>query len=163
MRVGDLITKIRLRAGDMQGVRYSDYEMLAALNEARAMLWIALGIYFSTIPRRTVVLELTDGLAPLPEDYYSLAGISENAAVEGGMVRGEGESAELSYNCVPAPAEGLGDDIELPRSIEIDVAEIAARAVAGDMNSAAQIAEASARRISQTREYARIPDRRPFR
>ena len=42
MQAGKVATKIRLRVGDMQKTRFSDYEILSALNDAMSMLWVAL-------------------------------------------------------------------------------------------------------------------------
>jgi hypothetical protein len=111
-----MVTKIRLRASDMQGTKYSDYEILSALNDARTMLWIALAENFSTIPRRRVQLTLTDGEALLPEDFYSLVEEPRGAEICGfHVVRTRGanppEGAEdvitLEYNGLPLPSEDL--------------------------------------------------------
>ena len=182
MKAGELLTKIRLRVGDMQGARYSDWEALSALNDAMRMLWIALAENFSSIPRVKKELTLINGSAPLPKGFYSLVSISEGAYVDGFRVKGEGK-ATLVYNCIPpAVAEGTDDiafsdddiacldtdplvpghSLAVP-AISLDLTEIAAAVMQGQTEAAANIAASSAKRISQKREYARIPDRRPFR
>lgn len=102
-----MVTKIRLRVSDMQGTKYSDYEVLSALNDARTMLWIALAENFSSIPRRRVTLTLTGGRALLPEDYYSLVEKPRDAEIEGFSVAGTGETVTLVYNALPLPSEDL--------------------------------------------------------
>jgi hypothetical protein len=112
-----MVTKIRLRVSDLQGTKYSDYEVLSALNDARTMLWIAMAENFSTIPRRRVQLTLTDGQALLPEDYYSLAEKPCGVEIEGfhavrtrpdGRTAGAGEDViTLIYNGLPLPSEDL--------------------------------------------------------
>jgi hypothetical protein len=109
-----MVTKIRLRVSDMQGTKYSDYEVLSALNDARSMLWIALAESFSTIPRRRVELTLTDGEALLPEDYYSLVEKPCGVEIEGfHAVRTRPADADgedvvtLVYNGLPLPSEDL--------------------------------------------------------
>jgi hypothetical protein len=105
----EMITKIRLRVSDLQKTRYSDYEVLSALNDARTMLWIALAESFSTIPRKRIELTLdADGRAHLPPDYYSLAGISRERRVEGFFVCGPpGVKILLEYNGLPMPSGDL--------------------------------------------------------
>lgn len=103
-----MVTKIRLRVSDMQGTKFSDYEILSALNDARTMLWIALAECFSTIPRRRVTLTLTDGRATLPEDYYSLVEKPRDVEIEGFLVVGKQGEAEIVYNGLPLPSEDLG-------------------------------------------------------
>jgi hypothetical protein len=111
-----MVTKIRLRVGDMQGTKYSDYEVLSALNDARTMLWIALAENFSSIPRRRVELTMVDGQALLPEDFYSLVEEPRGAEICGAyMMRicpaGLPEDIEdvvtLEYNGLPAPSEDM--------------------------------------------------------
>jgi hypothetical protein len=181
--VKELLTKIRLRVGDMQGAKYSDYEALGSLNDAMKMLWIALAENYSTIPRVRKEITLVDGRAPLPEDFYSLVSISGGARVDGFLVRGGGEKATLVYNIIPPGLTEGSDDIAFSDgdkaysdtdplvpghamaapAISLDLVEIAAAAMQGDTPTAAAIAAATARRISQKREHAKIPDRRPFR
>jgi hypothetical protein len=110
-----MVTKIRLRVGDLQKTKYSDYEVLSALNDARSMLWIALAENFSTVPRRRIQITLTDGEALLPEDYYSLVEKPCGVEIEGFHVTrehpanaSEGEDViTLVYNGLPLPSEDL--------------------------------------------------------
>jgi hypothetical protein len=193
-----MTAKIRLRVSDMQRVKYSDYEVLSALNDARTMLWIALAENFSTIPRRRVRLTLTDGRALLPEDFYSLVEEPRGAEICGFHVvrKGGGNIITLEYNGLPLPSEDLDyitpgtplfevrsdaggatliyngysfpaeEDgtymFTTPLSLVMDVVEIAAHVLAGDNASAAQTAQASARRVSQKREYAGMRNMRPI-
>lgn len=76
VKADKVLTKIRLRLADMQKVKYADYELLSAMNDARSMLWIAFAENFSSIPQKTIELTLTDGVGPLPDDYYSLVSLT---------------------------------------------------------------------------------------
>ena len=106
----EMMVKIRLRVADMQKTRYSDYEVLSALNDARTMLWIALAENFSSIPRKRADLTLDEeGKARLPGDYYSLVGISPGARVDGFFITGApGDTVCLEYNGLPLPSGDLG-------------------------------------------------------
>jgi hypothetical protein len=192
-----MITKIRLRVSDMQKTRYSDYEVLSALNDARTMLWIALAESFSSLPRKKAELTLdADGRAPLPADYYSLVRISPGARVEGFFAAGAGGlTVSLEYNGLPLPSGDLNyvspasplfelketpegailiynggappgeeddGDRTTPFSMSLDIVEIAAAILSGNVDSAAGIAASTARRVSGKREYAAIENLRPF-
>lgn len=162
MKAGGLMTRTRLRLGDMQGTRYSDYELLAAVGNAAKMLWIALAEHYSSIPRKSVALKLRNGFAPLPGDFYTLVGISGGARIEGMRVRGDGETVELTYNGVPKPLVDENSDVELPHSLTLDAVEVTAAILTGNIEGAAELANASAARIAQKREFARLPDWRHF-
>jgi hypothetical protein len=183
MRVKDLLTKIRLRVGDMQGTKYSDYEALSSLNDAMKMLWIALAENYSSIPRVKKEITLVNGDAPLPGNFYSLVSISEGACVDGFRVKGDGGKATLVYNFIPPALTTDSEDIAFSDddiaysdtdplvpgyamavpAISLDLVEIAAAVIQGNTQAAASVAASTAKRISQKREYAKIPDRRPFR
>jgi hypothetical protein len=263
----EMVTKIRLRVGDMQETKYSDYEVLAALNNARTMLWTALADSFSSIPRRWIEMVLVDGRALLPEDYYSLVDKPCGIEIDGfHAVRvrpapfwadGKPDVITLVYNGLPRPSEELEeilpgvtgaslfdaryffDDegneagVELvyngysfprrgpaldvrgnedgsmelvyrgyyfpgrpalsvraaddgaeivykryappledeedgtyiyttPQALVLDVVEISACILAGDMSRAAAVVRSTASRVSQRREYSHIPNMRPF-
>ncbi|GHV45858.1 hypothetical protein FACS1894204_06190 [Synergistales bacterium] len=173
----NLLPKLRLRARDMQKTGVSDYEALAALNDAKTMLWIALAESASSIPRKSVTLDLIDGVAALPGDFYSLVYIQPGVYVDGFVVRGGYASAELEYNSIPVQAdahyvftddeEAILDDEPLvpipysngvPPAIALDTVEVARYILSGDTDGAAQTAQATARRLCQKREYGAIPD-----
>jgi hypothetical protein len=145
----------------MQSTKYSDYELTSALNDAVKMLWITFAEHYSTIPRKTVRVTLTQGSAPLPEDYYSLVEISGNAWIDGLRVRGHDRRVRITYNCIPPSVAGAEEEVAV-EAVALDLTEIAAAIAQGETSIAVQIAESTAKRISQKREYAAIPDRRPF-
>jgi hypothetical protein len=183
VKVSGLMTKVRLRVSDMQRTRYSDYQILSALNDAMKMLWIALAEHFSSIPRVTRKISLIFGTAALPENYYSLVSISDGARVDGFVIRGAGsDTVTLVYNAIPPELTLEAGDIAfsdddiacedtdplvpgyalLSPAVALDMTEITAAIIRDDMDGAAAVAKSSAYRISQQREYAGIPDWTPF-
>jgi hypothetical protein len=98
---------------------------------------------------------------PLPDGYYSLVCLSAGARVDGADIVGDSDKADITYNSVPPPA-GMGDHIEFPLSLALDVVEISALILSGESSSAAGVAANSAQRVSQKREYAAIPAMRHF-
>lgn len=164
MKARKLVNRVRLRIGDTQGTRFSDYELLAAVNNAIKMLWIALAEHYSTIPRNRVTLKIKDGSAALPADYYSLVELTgKDARIEGFKVYCEEEdTVDLTYNYTPKPVESETSSITLPYSLTLDAVEIAATIAGGNIESAASLADTTATRIAQKREYARLPDWRHF-
>ena len=176
------MAKTRLRVGDPHGTDYSDYEIVSALNDAIWMLWIALAENHSSIPRTKTEITLANGEATLPNDFYSLVSVS-GAAVDGFVLRGEADRAELVYNRAPPMMTATGGDIAFSDgdtacldtdplvsgldlaapALGLDLVSAAAEIVKGRTEAGAAIAGAAARRISQKREYARVPNKRPFR
>lgn len=148
-----LLTKLRLRLEDMQRTKFSDYELLSALSDAWSMLWIALAENFSTLPRKTVEVILVGGTAPLPDDFYSLVELGDGST---------GETARLEYNCVPPPITDSAAEIDFPTSLVLDLVEVASAVVSGNMTAATETAKSTAARVSQKREYGKIPDIRHF-
>jgi hypothetical protein len=162
VRAGDLMTRMRLRIGDMQKKKLSDYELLIALNNAVRMLWIALAENFSTIPRITAILPIVNGTAPLPKDFYSLASIQKGAAVNGFFVESDEPNVEICYNRLPSSAANADDAVEIPESMIAETVEAATAVMTGNMESAVNIVAQNAQRVSQKREHAAIPNWRPF-
>lgn len=158
-----MVAKIRLRLQDMQKTAFSDYELLSALNDARSMLWMALAENFSGIPRKTLAITLVDGKAPLPDDYYTLVSMPCGACIDGfEIVVPKADTAELVYNAMPVDVHEMADSVSVPAALMIDLSAIAALIAQGDLENAKNTAMESANRISQKREHAGVPDRRPF-
>jgi hypothetical protein len=146
----------------MQKKVFSDYELMIALNDAVQMLWIALAENFSTMTRTKTILPVVGGSAPLPDDFYSLVSIQEGASVHGLFAESDAPNVEIEYNRLPRPAVSPKDALEIPVSMILDAAEIAAALVTEGTGGAIGIASSCAQRISQKREYSVIPDWRPF-
>ena len=160
--VKQLLTKVRLRIKDMQNTKFSDYELLSALNIAVQTLWMALAERFSSLPRLTTILPMENGVAALPKDFYSLVHIQDNAAVDGFFVVSEEHNVEITYNRLPVPAINIDDTVEVPASMVLDVVEMTAALLTQGMGSVINIAMASANRIAQKREHGAIKDQKPF-
>ena len=96
---------------------------------------------------------LTDGTAPLPDDFYSLVELGDGSTKE---------TARLEYNCVPPLITESVAEIDFPMSLVLDLVEVASAVASGDMSTAMETAKATAARVSQKREYGRIPDIRHF-
>lgn len=154
------IQKVRLKLNDMQSTKYSDYEVLSALNDGRTMLHIALSEHFSRIGQRTVEITAVDGVAQLPDDYYTLVDIGGGYIV-GNEIVGVGDTATITYHSVPKHLMEK-DNMDIPASLFVDLVEVAKFIVQGDMSSAVSTLQATAKRVSQKREYAAIPDKVHF-
>lgn len=156
--------KVRLRLGDMQKVAHSDFELLNAMNDAWMMLWMALAARYSTIPKKTATLTSVDGQAPLPDDFYLLAeDVTADVKVDGLDIVGGGDGdVELVYYSLPPEITGMSDDINIPNAVLLDYVESVTALVVGKADTAAGLAANAAGRLCQKREYARIPDRKPF-
>ena len=164
MRAGLVLTKIRLRLGDMQKVKFSDYELTSALNDALLILWITLAEKFSRFTKKEAVITLADGRAPLPEDFYTLAAEPDGFQITGDEIvgRADAETATLVYYSLPSPVVLHDDDVRVPLSLLPEFIEMAASVALCDTERAAGIAESAARRIAMKREIHAIPDKIAF-
>lgn len=156
--------KARLKLDDMQGAKYSHFEVMSAINDAWMMLWMALAERYSSITRKLATVPMTDGRAYIPEDFYTLADDTKGVKVAGLELVGDQslESVELDYYCIPPEVTHPNDEVAVPRAVELDCIEMVAAIVQGNSNSAVSLSREAARRLSQNREFVRIPDRVAF-
>jgi hypothetical protein len=164
LKANDVIIKIRHKVSDTLINKYSEYELLMAINEAIDIFWQALSDQYSTVTQRVKAYDLSSGQALLPSDFYSLAEIQYGcvpARIKGDHIFGSGEVV-LVYNYKPREITLSEDVVDVPITLISDLVKIAAQVVAGNTAAAVGQAEESAKRISQKREVSRIPDMECF-
>ena len=80
----------------------------------------------------------------------------------GERVESDAEKVEIVYNAMPKPVSATTESVSVPSSLVLDTVEIAAFIAGGNTDAAATTAGNSARRVSQKREYSKLPDWKPF-
>lgn len=161
MKVNDIITKTRLYIGDTSKVMVSDWEIINGINDAlrifaeeAARLYDGGGTFASTA---TVTIGPNDS-ALLPENYIRIKRAYGNTGKE--LLRvitdtpGEGEfsirgdsiisgepSVTLHYFGHPGKVDQSEDVIDLPDSMLMAVAKIAAACVVGSDSAMVQVAQ----------------------
>ena len=161
MKAGNILIKTRQYLRDLQASRFSDWEIYQGINDAlRIFAEEASRIYdgagaFSSV--KTLSMG-ADGKALLPESYlkvkraYSSDGsellrVISSAPGEGefairGNVLMSGEpSVKLNYYSYPEKVDQPEDVVDLPESMLLPIAKIAASCAAGSDNATVQVAQ----------------------
>lgn len=155
MKAGRILARARLYAGDMQGARYSDYEVYAAINDAvRVLAQEQMRTAAGTDFRRACELDTsTAGYALLPEGFLkevrAFDGTDGNEllqvhtddpgdgeyAVGGGVLHSGCSSVTLCYYGLPAEVRAPEDDLRISESMFQAVARTAATLLGGGSDS----------------------------
>lgn len=168
---GRLLASIRYRLGDMQGVRFSDFELLEAVNRAASLLFSRLGRrYVWAAIKKTVLLVDEETLcARLPSDFHNMKRLSsENGGEMGpGQYRVMGEwfyapvgAYGLEYYYLPRAVLTPEGELDAPEAVSPWVEQAALSVLNGDMAGAAQSAEGCCDALAAG-EIGRFSDRGP--
>jgi hypothetical protein len=188
---GEVLSKVRFKLSDTTISKYSDTELLYALNEGVHILWQQLNLNYSSLTRRVQGYDLNARnvmSALLPEDFDSLVSLEHigdttakeltvddilrrnhyagsayhaNPRIEGEHIVGFG-NIRLVYNYIPREVTMLNDVIDVPDQLIPDIVAVTANIASQQMDAARQRADEAARRTSQNREYTNPPQRRCF-
>ena len=73
----DIFSRIRMapEIADNAGVKYSDYNLIAALNSVLSIVYNTLSSSSNDLLTEETILTLTDGKAALPEDFLSVVNV----------------------------------------------------------------------------------------
>jgi hypothetical protein len=172
----EIIEKVRMKVSDSLVNKFSDHEILVALNEGVDILWRALTRHFSTLTHKIVEYTLYGDGQLLPPDFYSLVrlecpggvepqnkrydpirGTWMQPHIEGTYLFGSGW-VRMIYNYYPKDITLPDEIVEVPNSLIHDVVAIVSNIVSNNMGAAQSRAEETALRVSQNREIGPVPD-----
>jgi hypothetical protein len=168
----DILERVRLKLSDTLVNKFSDEEILSAINEGIDYLWRALSSHFSTLTHKTIEYTLTEGSALLPDDFQSVVRIIQldqktlpkydfpgnlyvNTHISGTHIFGEGW-VRMEYNYYPRPITLVTDIVDIPMSLTYDLVNIVQAVVIGNPDLAQQRSADTAKRVSQFREFGNI-------
>lgn len=180
----DVLIKLRFKLSDTTVNKYSEQELLVALNEGMLMLWKELEKNYSSLTHKIVGYDLILGHGQLlPKDFSSLVkiqgtmqelrdinpGIFDTAPgnrerfprIYGEHIVGEG-SIRMVYNYVPFEVTLAEDTVDVPIGLVNDLVAITANIVTQNMDMARQRAAEAGQKTSQYREFARPPRKVAF-
>ncbi|MDO5116365.1 MAG: hypothetical protein Q4D58_09745 [Synergistaceae bacterium] len=160
MKAGDVMTRTRLYARDMQGERFSDFEVFAAINDAvRLLAEEELRVFSGADFRRSCDLDTaTAGYALLPEGFLreirAFDGVDGNEllrvhsdepgdgeyAIREGVLHSGCDKVTLCYYGLPAEVRAPDDDLRLSEKTLPAVAKMAAAMLSGGDAAAVQTA-----------------------
>lgn len=158
MKAGTVVLKTRLYLTDMNKAVVSDYHIYSGINDAMRMMAEESSHGKGELFRTSKVVTLSGNRALLPEHFitaikaYSTTGkellnVHSTNPNEGefsikGRTIVSGESAiDLWYFEYPRMVDDPSDEIEMPNSLLVPLAKVAAEAISGDSASAINIAQ----------------------
>lgn len=179
--VNDLVTRIRLKISDTSYNKFSDSEILFAMNDGIELLFQALANNFSTVVQKVKEYTLTTGAALLPDDFYTLESLDECdelqptklyrpcrryrgrgiAHIEGQYIFGRGH-IRMVYNYKPHEVTRVDDSLDIPYALVTDLVNITANLATMNIDAARLRASEAGARMSQRREYSTVPPRIAF-
>jgi hypothetical protein len=185
-----VLTKVRIKVSDTTYNKFSDDELMYALNEATLLLWRHLSANYSTLTRKVKGYTFPEDhvdAALLPEDFHTLVSLSNrndgkrsthtvnpqifdigpgnayrwNPTIEGEHILGIGP-VQLIYNYSPREVSLIEDVIDVPDALIPDIVAITSNVATQNMDAARQRAAEAGVTFSQFREYTTPPMRRAF-
>ena len=81
MTAKDVFRQVRMapEISDNAEVKYSDYQLIAALNSVLSMVYNSLATYNSTAINKLAIVELESGIGDLPADFLSMVSVTNGA------------------------------------------------------------------------------------
>ncbi len=170
-----LVKSMRYALKDMQGIKFSDYELVESINQAASLLYSRLGERYVYAPLKQSTLIIDDsGQATLPSDFVRLhqlgmgsdgeaIPISSFPIVEGtyriigNTIYASPGAYSLEYYYVPSRVSGLGDELDVPVSMSPYIEQISVALFGNNL----QLAEQLVLQCSQTlavREMSHFTD-----
>ena len=153
-----LAKSLRYALKDMQGIKYSDYELVESINQAASLLYSRLSeryVYASL--KKTVLIVGSSEEANLPSDFVRLhqlvtssndgecIPISTLPVVEGtyriigDTIYAKPGAYSLEYYYVPSRVKGLGDNLDVPLSMSPYIEQISLALFGNNLQLAEQI------------------------
>lgn len=165
-----------MSSGDSGHTKWSDYELLAALDTALHLLELECDEYFSPLLVKTKELELTDDEVLVPEDFRSIITLQDGdgrklvSNYEDGPGAGEyrfennklispESPVTLTYRYTLPDLRGINDTIDLPGSLDTALARMTSLILSGSIDAAEAQAVKTAQSAKRQRwENGREPE-----
>ena len=151
-----LVKSLRYALKDMQGIKYSDYELIESINQAASLLYSRLSErYVQATLKKQVLVVGTGGSANLPSDFvriHQLTADGETAIpistlptvegtyrIIGDEIYAEPGAYSLEYYYVPRRVTGLGDTLDAPLSMSPYLEQISLALFGNNLQLAEQV------------------------
>ena len=175
--VARVAASVRYAVSDMQGARFSDFDVLETLNRAASLLFDRLAARaVKAAVKKTVLLVEEWGYAELPRDFHSVRRVSTEAQgtltasteyprgweyrIAGGTFYGLPGAYGLEYYYLPAEVHDLTEELDAPESVSPWLEQMTAAILNGDAQTAASAAEACCSTLAGS-EVSRMVDMGP--
>ena len=152
-----LVKSLRYALKDMQGIKFSDYELIESINQATSLLYGRLSErYVQASLKQTTLIVGDSGNATLPSDFVRLHQLgmgSEGEAIPistfpvvdgtyriiGDTIYAQPGAYSLEYYYVPRRVKGLGEDLDVPVSMSPYIEQISVALFGNNLQLAEQI------------------------
>ena len=152
-----LVKSLRYALKDMQGIKYSDYELVESINQAAALLYGRLSErYVHAALKQSTLVVGSSGNATLPSDFVRLHQLGMGSAGEaipistfpvvagtyriiGDTIYADPGAYNLEYYYVPRRVGGLGDNLDVPVSMSPYIEQISVALFGNNLQLAEQI------------------------
>ena len=152
-----LVKSMRYALKDMQGIKFSDYELVESINQATSMLYGRLSErYVYASQKQTTLIVPASGQATLPSDFVRLHQLGMGTAGEaipistlpvvdgtyriiGNTLYAKPGAYSLEYYYVPTRVNGLGEDLDVPLSMSPYIEQLSVALFGNNLEKAEQI------------------------
>ncbi|MBQ9526898.1 MAG: hypothetical protein IJR68_04740 [Fretibacterium sp.] len=175
--VSRVMTSMRFALGDMQGARYSDHELVEAVNQAAALLYDRMGERFIHVALKRTVLVMNNGLAKLPGDFHNVYKVSVEGEhrdpatlkvcpvqyrIAGDTFYAPGDTYALEYYRTAPIVSNSTEVLDAPDSLRPFIERAALAMLGGDLAEANATAEACCK-VHAGAEFSHLTDSGPVR
>ena len=173
-----LVKSLRYALRDMQGVKYSDYELIESINQATTLLYSRLSErYVQAVMKKQIIVVGSDGSMSLPTDFVRIhqVGMGDDGeaiptstlpAVEGtyriigDTIYAAPGAYSLEYYYVPKRVSGLGDELDVPQSMSPYIEQVSLALFGNNLDKAEQVVLQCSQVLS-AREVSHFADAGP--
>lgn len=169
-----LVKSLRYALKDMQGIKFSDYELIDSINQAATLLYARLSErYVYAAQKKTMLTIPSIGYTLLPNDFVrihqiigddgELIPITTLPVVEGtyriinDTIYAEPKVYSLEYYYVPNRVKGLGENLDAPLSMEAYIQQISLALFGNNTALAEQIVQQCSQTLA-VREVSHFSD-----
>lgn len=175
----EIIHKVRMApdVNDTNEAKYSDYQMLDALNTVLNLVYNELGTFSNELLTKTEVLELRNGTAELPEDFLQAVEVYHGNRVYMPEVKGravspytytiygntiQADTDKLTLDYKPSFEEitmdGIDDDLPLPKYFKELLKRCVIKALSGNLETdeGLEVLRVDVKRITAGRGYTAL-------
>lgn len=172
LSVKRLVTSMRFRLGDMQGTRFSDYELIEAINRAASLLFARMGARFvwAAAKKTVVVVDEEAGSALIPRDFHSMRRVTREAEgdVDPGLEVKEYRiignefyatpgAYGMEYYYIPRPVFNPDNELDAPEAVSPYLEMVALAIINNAPNGASQISDECCEALAGG-EVSRFPE-----
>lgn len=173
-----LVKSLRYALKDMQGIKYSDYELIEAVNQAVSLLYGRLSErYVNASLKERIFVVGDEGLSSLPRDFVRLhqLGTGDNGEciptssfpvvegtyrIMGTTIYAKPGTYSLEYYYMPDRVNGLGEEVDAPISLAPYIEQVSLALFGNNLEKAEALVQQCSQ-VLAVREVSHFTDAGP--